>query len=199
MTHTPKSLLERLRARQDQADWDRFAELFGPILLDWLQQRLHLPPEDARDVCQEILLALIRALPKGLFDPTQGPFRAWLWRVAQNKAREFKRKQGRAPRLLGGEEAQRRLQEVPSAESAMTRQMEEEYRSHVVSRALLHIEPEFKPLTWQAFLETTREGRDPAEVAGRLGLTVNAVKIAKSRVLSRLRQEVMGLVDFDNQ
>src|SRR5262249_28748811 len=107
MTHTPKSLLERLRARQDQADWARFAGLFGPILLAWVQRRLHLPREDARDVCQEVLLALLRALPKGLFDAGQGPFRAWLWRVAQNKAREFRRKQGRAPRLLGGDEAQR--------------------------------------------------------------------------------------------
>jgi hypothetical protein len=32
-------------------------------------------------------------------------------------------------------------------------------------------------------------------VAGRLGLTVNAVWLAKSRVLRRLREESQGLLD----
>jgi hypothetical protein len=36
---------------------------------------------------------------------------------------------------------------------------------------------------------------DIADVAGRCGLSVNAVRIAKSRVLARLRQEIAGLVD----
>ena len=36
---------------------------------------------------------------------------------------------------------------------------------------------------------------DPADVARELGLSVNAVLIAKSRVLQRLREEGRGLVD----
>jgi DNA-directed RNA polymerase specialized sigma24 family protein len=35
----------------------------------------------------------------------------------------------------------------------------------------------------------------PAEVAQRLGITTNSVYVAKARVMSRLREEVSGLVD----
>jgi RNA polymerase sigma-70 factor (ECF subfamily) len=56
------------------------------------------------------------------------------------------------------------------------------------------IRPEFRPATWEAF-QRQAVGGEPAEaVAADLGLTVNAVLIAKSRVLSRLRQEAGGLV-----
>ena len=39
------------------------------------------------------------------------------------------------------------------------------------------------------------EGRPAAEVAARLGLSENAVWIARSRVLRRLRQELAGLLE----
>jgi RNA polymerase sigma-70 factor (ECF subfamily) len=57
------------------------------------------------------------------------------------------------------------------------------------------IEPEFTPATWQAFQSVTLEGEPASKVAGRLGLTVNAVWLAKSRVLRRLREESQGLLD----
>ena len=38
-------------------------------------------------------------------------------------------------------------------------------------------------------------GKAAAEVAGELGLTTGAVRAAKFRVLSRLRQELSGLVE----
>ena len=56
-------------------------------------------------------------------------------------------------------------------------------------------EPEFAPSTWQAFQRLAVDGRPAAEVAAELGTTVNAVLLAKSRVLRRLRQEARGLVD----
>ncbi|HTU20436.1 MAG TPA: hypothetical protein VMG10_20395 [Gemmataceae bacterium] len=39
------------------------------------------------------------------------------------------------------------------------------------------------------------EGKRTAEVAADLGVTPNAVRIAKSRVLSRFRQEIDGILD----
>jgi RNA polymerase sigma-70 factor (ECF subfamily) len=39
------------------------------------------------------------------------------------------------------------------------------------------------------------EGLSTQEVAERLGASANAVRIAKSRVLARFRQEIAGLID----
>ena len=39
------------------------------------------------------------------------------------------------------------------------------------------------------------DGAPPAAVAQELGLSINAVLVAKSRVLNRLRQEAEGFLD----
>jgi RNA polymerase sigma-70 factor (ECF subfamily) len=57
------------------------------------------------------------------------------------------------------------------------------------------VEPEFTPSTWRAFRRVVLEGAPPTAVAAELGTSVNAVFIAKSRVLQRLRQEARGLLD----
>ena len=57
------------------------------------------------------------------------------------------------------------------------------------------MEADFTPETWQAFWEVTVNGRPAAEVAASLGTTVNAVYLARGRVLRRLRTELAGLLD----
>jgi RNA polymerase sigma-70 factor (ECF subfamily) len=54
---------------------------------------------------------------------------------------------------------------------------------------------DFEPTTWQACWETVVMDRPAAEVAAELGISVNAVYLAKSRILSRLRQDLDGLLD----
>ena len=57
------------------------------------------------------------------------------------------------------------------------------------------MQAEFRPTTWKACWEHVVAGRAAAEVAAQLGITVNAVYLAKSHVLARLRQEMAGLLD----
>jgi RNA polymerase sigma-70 factor (ECF subfamily) len=57
-------------------------------------------------------------------------------------------------------------------------------------RAMELIRTEFEEQTWRAFLRVTVEGQSPRDVAVDLGMTPNAVYIAKSRVLCRLREEL---------
>ena len=53
----------------------------------------------------------------------------------------------------------------------------------------------FEDATWQAFWQTAVEGKPAKEVAARLGMTVGAVYIAKSRVLGRIKEQVAQLLD----
>jgi RNA polymerase sigma-70 factor (ECF subfamily) len=46
----------------------------------------------------------------------------------------------------------------------------------------------FEERSWQAFWRVVVEGQRLADVAAELGLTRNAVYIAKSRILRRLRE-----------
>jgi len=72
---------------------------------------------------------------------------------------------------------------------------ERAYRLYVIGRAMRLMVTEFEPTTWQACWETVMGGRPAAEVAAEQGITVNAVYLAKSRVLGRLRQDLEGLLD----
>ena len=54
---------------------------------------------------------------------------------------------------------------------------------------------EFQPQTWNAFYELVIMGRMADDVAADLNMSSNAVYIAKSRVLSRLRAEFGDLID----
>ena len=72
---------------------------------------------------------------------------------------------------------------------------EAEYRQHLVARAVELMQAEFEPATWQACWMLTALDRPAAEVADKLGVSVNAVYLAKSRVLARLRRELEGLLD----
>jgi RNA polymerase sigma-70 factor (ECF subfamily) len=57
------------------------------------------------------------------------------------------------------------------------------------------IRPRFEERTWQAFRRVAIEGTPVDQVASDLGMTANAIFIAKSRVLHQLRQEGEGLLD----
>jgi RNA polymerase sigma-70 factor (ECF subfamily) len=57
------------------------------------------------------------------------------------------------------------------------------------------VQGDFAPETWKAFRRYALEGEPAAQVAEALGLSLNAVLLAKSHVLKRLRQEVAGLVE----
>jgi RNA polymerase sigma-70 factor (ECF subfamily) len=85
------------------------------------------------------------------------------------------------------------LQQLEDPHSELSRQWDREHDAHLTQRALELLEPEFKATTWQAFRRLV-DGATPDAVAAELGLTVNAVCIAKSRVLRRLREELAGLV-----
>src|SRR5262249_31014210 len=75
---------------------------------------------------------------------------------------------------------------------------EAEYQQHLVHRGLELIQAEFQPATWQAFCDCVLGGRAVADVAREQGTSTNAVYLAKSRVLRRLRQGPDGLMDLRN-
>ena len=77
----------------------------------------------------------------------------------------------------------------------LSRAWDEDHDRHVAQTLVESIRLEFRPETWRTFEATVRDGDSSADVAERLGISVNAVLIAKSRVLKRLRQKAEGLID----
>jgi RNA polymerase sigma-70 factor (ECF subfamily) len=73
-------------------------------------------------------------------------------------------------------------------------QTKEEAENALLHRALELIRGEFETRTWEAFWQTTVEGRTAIDVAADLSMTAGAVRVAKSRVLHRLRTDLGELL-----
>jgi RNA polymerase sigma-70 factor (ECF subfamily) len=63
------------------------------------------------------------------------------------------------------------------------------------ARALDRIRAEFEERTWSAFWRMAVEGRTAKDVGADLAMSPGAVRVAKSRVLRRLRQELGDLLE----
>jgi RNA polymerase sigma-70 factor (ECF subfamily) len=189
MNTTPVSLLERLRdPAAEQAAWERFVQLYTPLLTHWAH-RLGLAGPEAADLVQDVFTLLVQKLPAFRYNPGQR-FRGWLWTVTRNCCRARQRRCAIPSEPANVEELE------TSAEGDVADTLaEEEYRQYLTRRALELMQAEFQPATWQAFWECVVGERPAAEVAREVGLTENAVYLAKGRVLRKLRSELEGLLD----
>ena len=79
--------------------------------------------------------------------------------------------------------------------SEMSQIWNHEHDRHVLRQLLALAEPHFEPTTWKAFCRVALEGARADAVAQEMGISRNAVIIAKCRVLHRLRQESEGLIE----
>jgi len=189
---TSTSLLERVKA-QDAEAWQRFTRIYSPLVYFWCR-RFGLAAEDARDVIQEVFRAVYSSVGRFRSDRPGDTFRGWLWTITRNKIRDHARgRQGHAE-AEGGTEAQRKLQEIPDTPPDDSGSPDSSTFC-IAHRALELMKVDFEERTWQAFWQTSVEDRPPAEVAKAMGMSVDAVYQAKSRVLGRLRQELAGLAD----
>jgi RNA polymerase sigma-70 factor (ECF subfamily) len=183
---TSESLLDRLRGRADEGAWRRLLAVYEPFVRGFLRDPALR--SDIDDLVQDILAVLVRDLPT-FRRQRCGSFRAWLRTITVNRLNEWWRRQ-RAPPAGGSQ-----LDQLADPASALSRLWDAEHDRHVARRLLALLEPEFSPGTWRAFRRQALDGAPAEDVAAELGASVNAVLIAKSRVLRRLREEAGGLLD----
>jgi RNA polymerase sigma-70 factor (ECF subfamily) len=72
---------------------------------------------------------------------------------------------------------------------------ERHVHQQLIHRALELIRAEFTTRTWQAFWRIVVDGQQTIDVAQELSMQPGAVRVAKSRVLRRLRQELGELLE----
>lgn len=193
-TATSRSLLGRVQANEPDA-WERLVNLYAPLVLYWCRER-GLQDQDVADIFQEVFQAVVVYVGGFRKVRERDTFRGWLRRITQNKLHDHFRRLGREARGTGGSSAQENLAQVADRASDDEAQpMDHGAESGLFARALDAIRGEFEPRTWDAFWKTTVEGRAPKDVALDLSMSPGAVRVAKSRVLHRLRAELGDLME----
>jgi RNA polymerase sigma factor (sigma-70 family) len=194
VSHTSLSLLERASRQADSESWNRLFELYSPLLRRWLA-RYQVQDSDAEDLVQDVLSVVVRELPAFQHNRQAGAFRSWLRTILVNRLRAFWRARDYRPQATGHTDLQRRLEGLADQTSQISRLWERQHDEHVMRRLLDLVQPKFAPTTWAAFWRQMVDGVATRDVARELGMSIDSVYAAKSRVLRMLRQEVRGLID----
>jgi RNA polymerase sigma-70 factor (ECF subfamily) len=192
MTFSPStrvSLLLRLRDPRDHESWMEFLSVYEPVVYRLLR-RHGLQDADAREVMQELFLAVSRSIDRWEPAKERGSFRGWLRRVARNLVINWLKQRGRRALATGDSNLQAMLNRLPANGDAETAEFDQEVRRALFQRAAEKVRREVRPATWQAFWETSVVGTSPAETAKKLGMGVGAIRVAKCRVIARLQAAV---------
>jgi RNA polymerase sigma-70 factor (ECF subfamily) len=185
---TSPSLLDGLRQRDPDA-WRCLALLYGPLVYRWCRVK-GLREPDCEDVVQEVLLTVVNRVADFRREQEGGTFRGWLWTITRHKLGDWLRRQRKQEQAAGGTDAQERLAEAAIVEAEEPEPADD---GSLCRRALDLVRSEFTEISFQAFWRVTVLEESPADVAADLGLSRNAVYIARSRILGRLR-ELLGEV-----
>ena len=185
---TSLSLLDRLRSPDRSEAWRVFFDVYHPLIEKYLVIA-GVPASDVDDVVQEVLTKVFVAVGQFDHNGRQGAFRKWLRTIVVREALEFLRR-SQKHRLL-----ERELR-TNTQSDVFQEQWDREHDDYVLQKLLKQIQSSFTHTTWTAFSLQALSGTSPAQVAERLGISVNAALLAKSRVLRRLREMGKGMIEF---
>jgi RNA polymerase sigma-70 factor (ECF subfamily) len=115
--------------------------------------------------------------------------------LSVNRLRKFWRARDRRPQARGDSGIDARLAQLDDSSSEMRQVWNREHDQYVLRQLLALAEPHFAQNTWKAFCRVALDGAKPDVVAQEMGISLNAVCLAKCRILSRLRQESEGLIE----
>ena len=172
------ALAERVRKGDPSAE-DELVRVFRARVLVMMRARTQ-EPDAARDLCQDVLIAVLRALRQGQLRDTER-IAAFVHGIARNTANNYLRTRRR----------QCVLDEVPESVAAAVWDdpVESAERRQLVSCALSSVTPEDRRI----LMLTLVEGLKPGEIAERLGLNDEVVRTRKSRALRKVIERVRDL------
>ena len=184
---TRPTLLRRLRNSRDQEAWQTFKDVYGPLIYDYCRRR-GLQEADAQDLTQEVLFRVSQSMQRFDYQPERGHFRAWLGKLVRNELWRFLKN---GPAEIPAQE----IKPVDEETTELDPEWVDTFQQHLLRTALMVARSKFEENTWHAFERQWQQGHPPAEVARDLGMSIEAVYMAKARVLKRLQQEVLELAE----
>jgi RNA polymerase sigma-70 factor (ECF subfamily) len=185
---TRASLIQRVRDRADTSAWGEFFSVYQPLVFAYVRQR-GVSATDADDVVQEVFAKLTQALARFEFDAERGRFRTWLWRVTQNALADWARRRNARDRAERGWADEYK---PPEGENSSA-EWDQLYRRRILESVLERVRLSSQPATWACFEGRILKDRPATEIAAETGVSVNAVYVNASRLLTRVREECAAL------
>jgi RNA polymerase sigma-70 factor (ECF subfamily) len=190
--------LEGLRRSDDHVAWKRFSDHFRPLIVHYARGSFDLSPADAEDAAQESLTAFYTAYRQGEYEQGKGRLSNWLFGIATNRLKQFvhRKAQNREVQADGTSTSTGFLTRVPD-DATLERRWDEQWRRASIEQCMDVVRRQFDDRTLEAFQLFAVANEPARDVADRLGMTMNAVFLAKHRVLKRFRELLGNLEGTD--
>jgi RNA polymerase sigma-70 factor, ECF subfamily len=179
-------------AQADDADaWAMLVRVYSRRVYRWCRIA-GLQPANSANVVQDVFRAVARKIGDFRRDRDGDTFRGWLRRITDNKIRDHHRAQSRElAHACGGTDAYRELVNYPDGSSLPTDICDNinatESASTLAQALCTQIRNEFSERDWRIFWRIVIDGQSAAEAAEHFGITANAARLVKMRVLRRCR------------
>ena len=191
---TRASLINRVKGDRDESSWLDFYETYWRAVYGYAI-RFGADKTSAEDIVQEVFIKVFRNLPSFEYDRSVGRFLSWMKTITRTTVMDWHRR--RRVRVEGHIRQQSddvlHDQFEDMAEPCSPEPPDpwrEEWEQSLLVLGLARIRERVKPETAQAFELYALRGQSVGKVAGLCGLSVNAVYVAKSRMLKQLQAEV---------
>ncbi|KAA5542696.1 sigma-70 family RNA polymerase sigma factor [Roseiconus nitratireducens] len=183
---TRPTLIGRLADPACEQAWAEFVRLYHDVIYRVARAR-RLQHADAEDVTQEVFSIVARKVAD--FDPDScGSFRGWLRKLARDTAIDRLRRP--AVDVGSGDSAVRQKLSEIAADVATATLWDAEVKREQLRLACDRIRDQFSEGTWQSFWLTAIKQQSIAEVAQQLGRSEGSVRVARCRVMAKLKTEV---------
>jgi RNA polymerase sigma-70 factor (ECF subfamily) len=192
---TDSGLLEAAKQLDPEA-WTELTDRYSWLVFRWCLDG-GMNADEAADGLQTVMMHVAKSLPSFKKDGKKAAFRRWLCTITNRRIVDFCRSNSKQPHAEGGAAALQKLLAVPEANSSASDNPDVDKSRRCFWEVIDRLEDEYDESTWQAFWLTTIENRTSKEAGGMLNMTANAVRLAKGRVLQRLRKEFVA-AGFDD-
>lgn len=188
---TRETLIRRLPDAADVEAWDGFVEIYEPLLFR-LARAKGFQQADAEDFVQEVLSAVAKAVRRWVESDDRGPFRVWLFRIAQNLAINFLTRPKHQRLGSGDSQIARLLSEQPAVSADSSQMFVAEYQRELFRWAAERVREQVSDRQWMVFWLTSVEDQPITDVARTYNMSVGSIYVARSRITKRIRELIRG-------
>lgn len=180
---TTSSLINDLQGFSDER-WRRFVLVYSPLFRYWIKRKT-VQDGHVEDILQESFVSVKQGITDFERGKKHGTFRGWLKTIVVRRVADHHRQttleKNYDNHILDSKPSEEQLLELTSEQEELPSLIDLEARAFVL------LQGSVSEKTWQIFRMSVIEKVPTAEIAQKLGISNAGVRVAKGRVLKKLR------------
>jgi RNA polymerase sigma-70 factor (ECF subfamily) len=189
---TRRSLISRLRNREDHASWQEFFDTYWKLIYA-VALKSGLSNSEAEEVVQETVISIAKKMPSFEYDPAKCTFKGWLKHVTRlriiDQFRKRRPDQNRPEDPLTNTSGTDVIARIPDPHTqAIEEVWDREWEGNLIDAAIERVKAKSKAIPYQIFYMHMVQQVPAREVARMLGISLGRVYFA-CRGISKLVKE----------